>query len=395
MNDPVVQQLQFGLDAHGRALLERRAELEQLLAGVSASFPGKVQALLIMLDKQAVAFLTKWAADTRPDKARYEQVRDQIVAKFEQANVLNAGAAGWAFDAWAQALRIAPAPAPAPAPMSPAATAQPGVFAAAPGGGAAVRNVYAPPGATVDDLSEGDEDTAAFIERGRSVAAGRGVAWIGAGWQLFKANPLIWIVNVVLFLLIAGAVQVVPFIGGLAGMLLAPVLAGGLMIGAHAVRRGEALEVAHLFAGFREQTGSLILIGVIYLAGLAILLLLLVGALMGVGVSVFNMRDGVDPAIFPTLILAILVMVALAIPLAMAYWFAPALVALNRLSAVAAMKASFFGCLKNILPFLLYTLVAMLAGLVAFIPLGLGWFVLGPVLVASMYTSYRDIFYAE
>ena len=85
---------------------------------------------------------------------------------------------------------------------------------------------------------------------------------------------------------------------------------------------------------------------------------------------------------------------ALAIPVAMAYWFAPALVALNGLGPVAAMKTSFLGCLKNILPFLLYGLVAMLAGLLAVIPLGLGWFVLGPVLAASMYAAYRDIYYA-
>ena len=32
---------------------------------------------------------------------------------------------------------------------------------------------------------------------------------------------------------------------------------------------------------------------------------------------------------------------------------------------------------------------------VASIPLALGWFVLAPVFVASMYASYRDIFYED
>jgi uncharacterized membrane protein len=59
---------------------------------------------------------------------------------------------------------------------------------------------------------------------------------------------------------------------------------------------------------------------------------------------------------------------------------------------VAALKESFVGCLRNILPFLVYSIVVLVLGIVASIPLGLGWLVLGPVLIASVYTAYRDIF---
>lgn len=379
MNDPVVQQLQLALDTHGRALLERRADLEQLLAGARASYPGKVQALLLVLDNQAVSFLAGWAADTRADKPDYVRVREQIADKFVQANLLDPGAAAWAVDAWAQALRMAPA---AQAAATPAAAQAP-------------RNVYAPPAAPVRDQAAPVQDEAGFLPAGRGVRAGRGIAWIGDGWRLFKPSALIWIVNVVLFLMITVAVQVVPFVGGVAGALLAPVLAGGLMIGARAVQRGEALEVAHLFEGFREHTGSLVLVGVVYLVSVAILVLIAVGLMLMIGVRVFDPAPGLPPDFALRVLLVVLVVLALAIPLTMAYWFAPALVALNGLKPVAAMKASFMGCLKNILPFLLFGLVAMLAGLVALIPLGLGWLVLGPVLVAAMYASYRDIFYAQ
>jgi uncharacterized membrane protein len=58
------------------------------------------------------------------------------------------------------------------------------------------------------------------------------------------------------------------------------------------------------------------------------------------------------------------------------------------------MKASFAGCLKNMLPFLLYGIVLTIAGVLASIPLGLGWLVLGPVIVASIYTGYRDIYFS-
>ena len=45
----------------------------------------------------------------------------------------------------------------------------------------------------------------------------------------------------------------------------------------------------------------------------------------------------------------------------------------------AAMKVSFIGCLRNIVPFLIYGVVGIALAIVATIPLLLGWLVLGPV----------------
>jgi uncharacterized membrane protein len=59
---------------------------------------------------------------------------------------------------------------------------------------------------------------------------------------------------------------------------------------------------------------------------------------------------------------------------------------------VEAMKESFAGCLKNIMPFLIYGLVALVFAILAAIPFGLGWLLLGPVLIGSVYASYRDIY---
>jgi uncharacterized membrane protein len=59
------------------------------------------------------------------------------------------------------------------------------------------------------------------------------------------------------------------------------------------------------------------------------------------------------------------------------------------------LKTSFAGCLKNIVPFLIYGLMMFLFAILATIPLMLGWLILGPVLFASFYTGYRDIFYED
>ncbi|MEO7760372.1 MAG: hypothetical protein ABIS68_00530, partial [Casimicrobiaceae bacterium] len=68
-------------------------------------------------------------------------------------------------------------------------------------------------------------------------------------------------------------------------------------------------------------------------------------------------------------------------------------VALDKVEPWTALKWSFFACLKNMWPFLVYGLITLLLAIVASIPLGLGWLVLGPVIIASVYTSYRDIFF--
>ena len=57
-----------------------------------------------------------------------------------------------------------------------------------------------------------------------------------------------------------------------------------------------------------------------------------------------------------------------------------------------SMRESFFACLKNVVPFLLWLVIYFVAAIVASIPLGLGWIVLGPLLLLTLYTSYKDIF---
>jgi uncharacterized membrane protein len=96
-----------------------------------------------------------------------------------------------------------------------------------------------------------------------------------------------------------------------------------------------------------------------------------------------------------SVLLAVLIVFALLLPLGMATWFAPLLVMFHGMAPLEAMKSSFVACLKNLLPFLVYGVVLFFAAIVASIPLGLGWLVLGPVIAASVYTGYRDIYFTE
>src|SRR5690606_14156021 len=67
-------------------------------------------------------------------------------------------------------------------------------------------------------------------------------------------------------------------------------------------------------------------------------------------------------------------------------------VTLHEVAPVEAMRLSFIGCLRNILTFLVYGVLLFILSILASIPFGLGWLVLLPIIVGSIYAGYRDIF---
>jgi len=169
------------------------------------------------------------------------------------------------------------------------------------------------------------------------------------------------------------------------------------MLGCEAVRRGGRLEVGHLFAGFQRHLGKLVAVGAISL-GLGVLVAIVMVAILGVSFAgVFLGGAEPTPEQFAgmgmTILLAVLIALAISIPVYMLVWFAAPLIVLADLDVGAALKSSFAACLKNIVPFLVWGLMTLLLGILAMIPIMLGWLLLGPVLMVSVYTSYRDIFY--
>jgi uncharacterized membrane protein len=252
-------------------------------------------------------------------------------------------------------------------------------------------NPYATPASRVADLSESGPAQPRLIRDGRTVPAGNGWAWLTSGWDLFRRNPGVWILIVIIFAAIQVVFSALPIVGIVAFYILTPLLVGGIMSGCAALECGEALEVSHLFAGFRERTGSLVQVGLLYFAGVVAIGLLL-GAFFGFGLVAGALTGRLPVAAMATLGLVFLLFFALVVPLLMAIWFAPALVMLHDLKPIDALKSSFAGCLKNIPEFLIYGVVGLVLAIVATIPALLGWLILGPVTIASAYTGYRDIF---
>lgn len=421
MNEAIAQRLATVIKHNGSALLEDRASLLRLLAPGVTEYPPEVDALMLMLDTEAVAHLFKWAKLQGAEKPTYEQLRDHMARKYAKAGKLSAETAAWALDAWMHAVpelhlaattaraqsfeleALAPPPPPPPPAVEAAAISPSSASRPAP-----ISTTAAPledePAQVNDEGAHSSHFNAPhFIENGHSLSAGRGGAWLKEGWQLFAAAPLIWWVCLILTMGLSMLLQVVPFIGQLASMFLSPILYVGLMIGAHELQQGEPLRVGHAFAGFKGPIGPLLLLTVVlvglFVAAIAIVSVIFGSALMNAAATIAMVAQGGSTGLPTSSIVGLggaLVLFALLIaPLIAASYFAPTLIALEGQGVLAALKMSFFGSMKNVMPFLVYSVLFLLAAIVATLPFGLGWLILMPVLVTSMYAAYRDIFYSN
>jgi len=237
--------------------------------------------------------------------------------------------------------------------------------------------------------------------------ARRGIFWLIAGFRLYRNNPpLLTAVTLGYLLGMQLPLILLPFIGPFLLPLLLPMLT--LVVGnAARMAEREQMRPEGLFAHLRAQRGPLLRLGGIQLAG-AIMLLLLIMLVEGGELRELNAQDPQTLAVLGRLLL-------LATPLLLAFWFAPFLVGWDCVAPVKAVFFSFVAAWRNWRAFLAYTaglaLVAVLApGLLLILAGSLSpsllnilfvvvrvllLFVLAPVLSASVYVSYRDVFHAR
>jgi uncharacterized membrane protein len=253
---------------------------------------------------------------------------------------------------------------------------------------------YEAPQAALDVAEPADSG---LLGEPRALPAGAGMDWLAAGWRSFTLAPGTWLGIIIVFFLIVMVASILPLVGIFAN-LLTVVLMGGIMLGCDAQHRGEALDISHLFAGFSRNAGGLVAVGALYLAG-ALAIGIVVVALMfamfgGIGLLSGHADDAAAGALVGGVLALVAVALVLSIPLMMAFFYAPALVAIHGIGPIDAMVLSFRACLRNIVPLLLFFILAVLLAIVAMLPLFLGLFVLYPVLLAATYAAYHDTFVA-
>lgn len=231
----------------------------------------------------------------------------------------------------------------------------------------------------------------------RKVNASHGWMWIKNGYWLFRKNPLLWMVLTAIGVIGMIGIAAIPVVGDPLATLLFPVLLAGFMFGCHSLAKDEELELTHLFAGFQQHAQQLVTLGGVNLVGQ----LLILGVMMLTGgatlVSILMSGQPVDdPAVLMQAIagagFALLLGMMLFTILLMAMQFAPMLVIFGGMQPIPALKASLRAFLRNVMPLTIYALALLPFAVLATLPMMLGWLVLLPIVITSMYAIYRDLF---
>lgn len=232
----------------------------------------------------------------------------------------------------------------------------------------------------------------------RREGAGAGWTWIVQGWNLFARAPLMWILSILIWLVIAIVVSLVPIVGSIVfQVLLNAAIAAGFVVACRSLERGGEFELEQLFAGFRTRFASLVIVGLLVIAGYVVIFVVFAGiagfSILGAAMSgdAHAIASSVMASAL-TIALGGLVALALTIPLMAGFWFAPALIVMHGLGPVEAMKQSLIGCFRNWIPFLVWSLAMLAFAIVAAIPFGLGYLVWLPLVLTSSYAAYRGIY---
>lgn len=241
----------------------------------------------------------------------------------------------------------------------------------------------------------------------RRLPARHGILWLLAGFALFRRHPPLVTALTFGYLLTVILVNLIPKIGPFLLPLLLPTLTVMLANGCRAIERGQRFTSETLIAGISAERVGLIRLGGLHLVGSS--LLVLGGFALG---EPINISDGIDPAEAIELANDLAVILLVASPMLMAFWFAPLLTAWDGVGAGKSLFFSFIASWRNWRAFLMYGLALILVGailpglilviagllseaLLTILSIALRMlliFVLAPTMVASVYLSYRDVF---
>lgn len=255
-------------------------------------------------------------------------------------------------------------------------------------------NPYQAPQSDWNDEQDGDFE---LLEEPSSLNAGSGISWVGEAWQIFKARPLLWIGLILAyigFIFVMGVLSIIPLLGFVANIaigIIVPMLMAGVYYIAYCIDNDEDVSFGDVTIAFSQGKTK----DFIFLWLWQFLMMLGFGVGFGIVFAIMFFVFGISPETMENsliTILLLLIMLAFIIPIAMMSIFSPILILFHDLEAWDAMKLSLKGCMRNILPFLLNGIMFGLLSIVGIITLGLGFFVIAPIMMICMYIAYRQIF---
>ena len=243
-----------------------------------------------------------------------------------------------------------------------------------------------------------------------TLPAKRGLGWLIDGFAIFRRKPALLGFLVLGYWLSMAVVSAIPYVGQMISFILIPAFSVSLMNACRLIATDEEIPPQVLFSGFHRNLQTLFTLGAVYVV--VTLVILGLAALFDGGLLFRMLVLGAIPdneaLNDSSLFIAAQLTICLLIPVMMAFWFAPILVAWHDMSAGKSLFFSLIACARNWRPFLMYSLAVGILGI--FVPRmanallgGIGpifpslvavafSLVLLPSLYASFYVSYRDVF---
>lgn len=248
----------------------------------------------------------------------------------------------------------------------------------------------------------------------RLLPAVRGVSWILDGFVLYRRNPPMLTTLTLGYLLLVVAFGQLQPVGPFLLPLFLPLLTALIANGCRMLSLG--LERSALFHGLREKRGDLLRLGGLHLLGtlaiLAIDMLLQSGEPRAIVGGKAAAEGALNPLAEAEMLWHMLRLLLIALPLLLAFWFAPLLIVWEGVPALKSLFFSLVAVWRNWRAFLVYALTATLIGvvlpgllllvasllsksLVEILSVALRLMLLlvfAPVMMTGIYQSYRDVF---
>lgn len=243
----------------------------------------------------------------------------------------------------------------------------------------------------------------------RRLPARHGFLWLIASFRLFRANPPLLTALTMAYLFVVVAVNLLPLIGPFLVPLALPALIVVLANGCRAIERGGGIGGVALTHGIQQHRVSLVRLGGLHLLG-SIVILAASTIIEGGQLSLVGPGKTIDEE---QMLATMARLMIIALPVVTAFWFAPLLTAWDEVPPLKSVFFSFIACWRNWRAFAVYGLAiasvaialpgllliaagAISANLVNVLSLALKMvliFVMAPVMMASVYVSYQDVFH--
>ena len=194
------------------------------------------------------------------------------------------------------------------------------------------------------------------------VPARTGVTWVKLGISTFWRQPLALSGLFFMFLAVMTVVGTVPVLGLALALALLPACSLGLMAASREAETGKfpmPMVFLSAFRAGRAQLRAMLILGVLY--GVGFWLIMGITALFDGGGFATRYMAGDMPTLEmaqnPATQVAMLVFLALQMPLSLMFWHAPALVHWHQVAPIKSVFFSLVACLRNFWAFTVFGLV--------------------------------------